>query len=284
MKHLINGLQERKNDMIKELGNLYSEDKYAKLVDCAINNGAITISSGLISFQMSLIPIMTGMAFNSEYKMVKREIAVNTYSVVSYYFSVLILEYLRYLPFFTIFMAGSKIILGSALSLTVILTYFLMFSTVIVAYLFYGSVLRGTKRVTLIYGLFIVLNTDSLCHVVAFMRKKKSISKMFIITYLLNLCPNYVLGANPAIHSLTKLVRDYSNLYDLKGKKIIDRWIISNREEHLKILKSLLINYEIPVICNYLLCVLLIALYMLLCIMMLSFHLRAGYRIKLNEK
>ncbi|ELQ73989.1 putative transporter, partial [Trachipleistophora hominis] len=237
-----------------------------------------------ISATISFIPIITGMAFNSEHKMVKREIAVNTYSITSYYFSVLLFEYLRCLPFMIIFMIGSKIIIGQMVDLMIMFIYFLMFTTLIVAYLFYGSVLRGTKKVILVYGLFIIFNNAQFCPIIASMRKDENLSKIFMISYLLNLCPNYVLGVCPHIHAFTKMKDRYAKLVDENGINLYKLLVADTREELMKQFKSLLVGYEIPIVFNYLTCVVLIIVYMLLCILMLSFHLQAGYRIRLNKK
>lgn len=59
---------------------------------------------------------------------------------------------------------------------------------------------------------------------------------------------------------------------------------VSGIEEELVIFKQLLIGTEMPIIFNYVFVLVLLVAYFVLCIGMLSFHLRQNYRMFLNKK
>ncbi|ELA46887.1 hypothetical protein VCUG_01661 [Vavraia culicis subsp. floridensis] len=256
--------------------------KSIKCIQDGMKTFAVMILSIFVGFQVAIIPLLTGMAFNGEHDKIKREVSVHTYSVSSYYFAVFIFEFLRHLVLFIFFAVGIRIITGDIFDFMAILTSFMMFLATITAYLFCGSILRGMKKIILVFGSFLIINALPFAFIVVMAKMSKKITKKFLLAYLLDLTPNYVLGACSFIARLEKLLKDYPELELLEDMIADDQesFTVSSLKEY----KSLLMGIELPVACNYLFGGGMIVLYAVLCIMMLSIHLKPDFRMRLNKK
>lgn len=256
--------------------------KSVKCVQDSMKTGSVLILGIFVGFQVAIIPLLTGMAFNGEHDKVRREVAVHTYSVSSYYFAVFIFEFLRHLILFIFFAVGVRIITGDVFDFMAILTSFLMFLATITAYLFCGSIMRGMKKIILVFGTFLILNAFPFALIVVAAKIGKKITKKFLLAYLLDLTPNYVLGACSYILKQEKLLEDYPELKLVANVHTDDQEnvIITSLKEY----KSLLVGIELSVMFNYLFGGALIVLYAILCIMMLSIHLKPDFRMQLNKK
>ncbi|TBU04509.1 ABC transporter [Hamiltosporidium magnivora] len=101
-----------------------------------------------ILFAYSMIA-STGV-FSFEYKMVKRELGVATYSIGSYYFATFLFEIFFYLPFFILINIISAILQGSLIPWEFYLFVIFGLLAFIPVILFFGSLTKRTKTIYVI--------------------------------------------------------------------------------------------------------------------------------------
>ncbi|ELA47463.1 hypothetical protein VCUG_00995 [Vavraia culicis subsp. floridensis] len=281
-RYIANNMWKQKDEMM-EVWNLPKTDsRFTDIQNDYVKHRVMLILCIFAGGSAALIPLMAGAAFGFEHTNVKREIAANTYSMTSYYFSVFIFEYVRHLPFFIASMIIMKIIFGKLLNITAILTFLLIYMVSLAAYLFDGSALKDSKRSVVIIITSFTGNVIPYYLALVNGRVMTQYGKWLLTIYLLNLCPNHLVGHCPYVLHLNKFISDYPQLVDSNYESPP-----TNRENDyrglLREYRRLLIRYELSMHWSYAFCALLLVLYTILCIVRISFYLRPSCRMRLNK-
>ncbi|EPR78026.1 ABC transporter [Spraguea lophii 42_110] len=217
-----------------------------------------------------------------EYEIIKREIGVRTYSILSYFFSIYLSELLEQLPFVLIYIIVSFVMIGKILSCLFIFITISVFVIILPSFILFGTITRNTK--TLYFFILITL-------IVAVYST--------IPFYIVNTNSDFVEIPNGVWQFLLSINGGwppslFMHLFLYITIKFYTLPIISNalsKEESIEIQKRMLdaVYKSMPPFTMHILVytcysILILILYTLLCIFLMGIMFRPAIRMKLSNK
>lgn len=240
--------------------------------------------SGLTGTLMALIPCTACTTFNSEYEKVRKEMAAGTYSVTSYYISVLLFELISTFLTFVIAMVGSKVLLSNWVDFGFVFTNLLIYFFSISAYLLSSTMFRDSKRNVMLFILCLIYNAAPIAVAMFYFKIKQRTLKAYKEgrSWFL-LAPNYLLSLCPISSKWSRFLEEFNQQRENITTESL-RWAVAKNIILFKDMRTIVTVIPIPVPFNYFLSLVQFIVYFLMCIYRLSNHLSANYRMRLNKK
>ncbi|EPR79196.1 ABC transporter [Spraguea lophii 42_110] len=212
-----------------------------------------------------------------EYKVVKREIGVRSYSMLSYFFSIYLSEFIEQLPFVLIYIITTYILLRNSISY---LTVFILFGTFLItlpSFILLGSLTKNSK---LLYFFMII-------------------PMFFMYMFICGNMSGYSDLANPVMKTVIQVFSGINGVWPLSVFFQLVYYIIAkfftlpniSKEQNIKIQKSMLdaVYRSMPPFPMHIWAyigysILISVLYALLSIFLIGVMLRPSIRMKLSAK
>ncbi|KRH93539.1 ATP-binding Cassette (ABC) Superfamily [Pseudoloma neurophilia] len=252
----------------------------------------ITVGEFLI---FSISPITSGSAFVQEYAQVKREIGVNSYSLTSYYLSVLFSEYLiNFVPIMIFLIAAFIKFYKVTLSVFNFWPHILLFFTSVPFYLFAGSIFSTFKLSMTVMSIASVLNIvpiPAFFEYFVMLMIEGPIELTWL--HLMDFIPKYVISALLSI-KLKDIKADAEiplldwtdNILKVSHiKKPLNAGKLSDFFDKFRKTARSMVLYKIPYdFMMYIVLALQVILYIFLAILLLGYHTKPPTRYRLNGR
>ncbi|KRH94921.1 ATP-binding Cassette (ABC) Superfamily [Pseudoloma neurophilia] len=243
----------------------------------------------------SILPVTAGLAFYPENKQVKREMGVNTYSIISYYCSVFIFEFIYCMPAFIVNLLSIRYIVGVELQICDIIMSLFIIIIALITLFFSGSVSKSEKVTQIIFSFVFMANIFPLALIISLMKiggafEAKLWHAVFNLlpTYPTSTFTMYYYSDSCFKYMETKLV-DLMKKYkpDFKEEQIklylkpIKEKLREPVDEHVS---SNLIGYEISGYWGIAFAIISVTIWLVCSILLLSRLLKTPLRLRLNGK